>query len=67
MSNVNHFWPFMKVDTRAAETYLEAQSRKGLHIRHIDDYGLMATYEKGIPRNLKYCIDYPNIDRDYKC
>lgn len=64
MSHVNHFWPFMKVDTRAAETYLEAQSRKGLHIRHIDDYGLMATYEKGIPRNLKYCIDYPNIDRE---
>ena len=53
----------MKVDTRAAEAYLEEQSSKGLHIRHIDSYGLIATYEKDIPRNLKYCIDYLNIDR----
>lgn len=63
MSRVNRIWPFMKVDARAAEEYLEEQSKKGLHIRHIDCYGLIATYEKNIPRNLKYCIDYPNIDR----
>ena len=58
MKEVKRFWPFMKADYRAAERYLEAQSRKGLHIHHIDSYGIKATYEKGEPRNLKYSVDY---------
>lgn len=62
MKLVDRFWPFMKTDCRAAEAYLEAQSRKGLHIHHIDDYGVVATYEKGIPKNIKYCIDYLHLD-----
>lgn len=62
MKLVDRFWPFMKADYKAAEKYLEAQSRKGLHIKHIDNYGIVATYEKGIPKNVKYCIDYLNLD-----
>ena len=58
MKEVTHFWPFMKADYRAAEAYLEAQSRKGLHICHIDNYGVRATYEKGEPKDIKYSIDY---------
>lgn len=60
MKTVDRFWPFMKADYRAAEAYLEAQSRKGLHITHIDSNAVLATYERGEPRNLKYTIDYYN-------
>lgn len=60
MKTVDRFWPFMKADYRAAETYLETQSRKGLHITRIDSKAVWATYEKGEPRNIKYSIDYHN-------
>lgn len=58
MKLVDRFWPFLKADYRSIEKYLEEQSRKGLHIRMVDSYGIRATYEKSEPRSIKYCLDY---------
>lgn len=58
MKLVDRFWPFLKADYKSIEQYLEAQSRKGLHIRNVDSYGIRATYEKAEPRRIKYCLDY---------
>lgn len=58
MKKVHRFWPFMKADFRAAEAYLEKQAKKGLHITHIDSFGVCVTYEKGEPKDVKYSIDY---------
>lgn len=58
MKLVDKFWPFLKADYKSAEQYLEKQSKKGLHIRYINPYGITATYEKGEPKDIRYCIDY---------
>lgn len=58
---IRRLWPFMRMDYKAAEEYLEKKAAQGLLLKEWAVYyhGLfsMATYEKAEPQKRKYCID----------
>lgn len=51
---MKRIWPFMAMDNRQAETYLEKQAAKGYHLSYRGDF--LASFDKGPPKKVKYCI-----------
>lgn len=49
-------WPFMRMDNRQAEKYLEENAANGYHFRCRGLGEFTVHFEKSEPKNVKYCI-----------